>query len=289
MSYTVSCLHLATGLFTFIQTATMSNTTFSFSGSIPGKYDHYLGPYIFEPYGKHTASLIKNSSRNILEIAAGTGRVTKHIAGAMHPGAQLTATDINPDMLEIAKEKTGNHHVTFQTADAQQLPFNDNSFDCAVCQFGYMFLPDKQKGFDEAFRVLQPGGHFIVSTWDRVEDNITAHISFQTVAGFLGNNLPVFYGLPHSLYNPDEIINYLETAGFSNISAEKVVLTGVSPTAMDIATGYVEGNPVINEITKAGADLPDKIKQVIVQKIHEQVSGDPVHASLSAWVFEAYK
>lgn len=267
----------------------MSNTNFSFGGSIPGKYDHYLGPFIFEPYAKHTASLIKNNSRNILEIAAGTGRVTHHIAAAMHADARLTATDINGDMLEVAKQKTTSNRVQWQTADAQQLPFDNNSFDCAVCQFGYMFLPDKQKGFDEAFRVLQPGGHFLVSTWDKVENNIPADISFQTVSEFLGNQLPSFYSLPHSLYNPDEIINYLETAGFGKITSEKVVLTGESPRAMDIATGYVEGNPVINEITKAGAGLPEKIKQVIVQKIHEQVSKDPVQASLSAWVFEAYK
>lgn len=267
----------------------MSIPDFSFGGSIPAKYDHYLGPFIFEPYAKHTASLIKSSSRNILEIAAGTGRVTHHIAAAMHAAAQLTATDINGEMLEVAQAKANSSRVQWQTADAQQLPFDDNSFDCAVCQFGYMFLPDKQKGFDEAFRVLQPGGHFLVSTWDKVENNITAHISFETVAVFLGNHLPPFYTLPHSMYDPGAIITYLQNAGFSNTTYERVELTGVSPAAMDIAAGYVEGNPVINEITKAGADLPGKIKQAIVEKIHTQVSKDPVHASLSAWVFEAYK
>lgn len=162
----------------------MKNASFSFGGPIPELYDRYLGPYIFEPYAKDIAARIKLPVKQVLEVAAGTGRVTHHIAGCIGKDARLTATDINADMLAVARQRVNAPHIEWMTANAMELPFDDNYFDCVVCQFGYMFLNDRQKGFDEALRVLKPGGQFLFSTWDKVENNITAYISRQIVTAF---------------------------------------------------------------------------------------------------------
>ena len=267
----------------------MSTTNFSFSGSIPEKYDRYLGPYIFEPYAIYITERIKNSPGKVLEIACGTGRVTMHIAKKIGRHAKLIATDINPDMLEIAKQRVDAKNVQWQVADAQQLSFDDNSFDCIVCQFGYMFLPDKQKGFNEAWRVLKPGGQFLFNTWDKVENNITAYISRQIITEFFKDNPPEFYKIPFSMYDPEEMRTYLGNAGFKKMRIERITLPGESSSAIDIANGFVEGNPIITEIQKQDASQVESIKQKVAETIRKKFGDHPVRSELNAWVCEAEK
>src|SRR5689334_14032588 len=132
----------------------MSNTeTPAFSGSIPGHYDKYLGPMYFEPYALEIASRIDPSPVKIaLELASGTGRVTRHLRDVLNEDATLIASDISPDMLEIAKEKLKGEDIVWQVIDAQLLPFQDNSIDLIVCCFGFMLVPDRPKAFEEAYR-----------------------------------------------------------------------------------------------------------------------------------------
>lgn len=268
----------------------MSSNVPSFGGSIPRVYDRYLGPYIFEPFAIDTTERIKGNPKQVLEIAAGTGRVTRHILKKIGNNAHLTATDLNPDMLAIAKETINAPNITWQVADAQDLPFEDNSFDCIICQYGVMFLPDKDKGYSEAYRVLKPGGQFICTTWDKIENNITAAISRRVVISHFEKDPPIFYNIPFSMFDPAELKGYLDRAGFKNSDVRKVTLTGESPSAMDIATGFVEGNPIINELLKDRnpSDI-ELIKQKVAEEIR-QVAGDkPVRSELNTWVSEATK
>src|SRR5438128_697292 len=139
----------------------MSSTT-SFTGSIPSNYDQYLGPFLFEPYAIDLVKRLPHQGlKNVLEIACGTGRVTQHLVGELADDGNLIATDLNPDMITLARQKVSDGRIRWQAADAQQLPFGDNTFDAVVCQYGVMFFPDKPKAFAEAHRVLKNGGKFI--------------------------------------------------------------------------------------------------------------------------------
>jgi ubiquinone/menaquinone biosynthesis C-methylase UbiE len=261
-----------------------------FEKTIPGVYEKYLGPYLYEPYSIYVSNLVKNNPKSALEIGAGSGRLTNHLAKKMGKNAKLTALDINAGMINIAKQMVKATNVEFVEADAQNLPFADNSFDFVVCQFGFMFLPDKQKGFNEAWRVLKPGGQFIFVTWDKAENNITLHISQQTILHYLKATPPPFFGRAYFAMNdPEQLKTYAEVAGFEHVTIEKVTLEGESPTAMDAAIGFVEGNSIIHEILNEGNDLLETIKSTIVTKINKQVSPDPVKSVLNAWVGEAIK
>ena len=267
----------------------MTEINIPYKEAIPSKYESYLGPYLYEPYAIYTKGRIKGSPKNVLEMAAGTGRVTKHIAEKIGNEAKLIATDINPNMLDIAKKQVNVTNIEFLVADSQNLPFPDNSFDCVICQFGFMFLPNKQKGFNEAWRVLKPSGQFIFVTWDKAENNITLNISQQTVIQYLKDAPPPFYARPYAMHDPVELQNHLTIAGFSNSTIERVTLFGECPAAMDAAIGFVEGNSIIHEILKDGMELLDTIKAEIVEKINSQLSLDPVKSELNAWFGEAFK
>ena len=170
----------------------MEEKNIPFEKTIPGVYEKYLGPYLYEPYSVYVTSRIKAHPKKVLEIGVGSGRLTNHLANKIGAQALLNAIDINPNMLEIAREKVKASNVEFLVADAQSLPYPDHSFDCVICQFSFMFLPDKQKGFNEAWRVLKPGGQFIFLTWDKAENNMTLHISQQTILQFLKTEPPAY-------------------------------------------------------------------------------------------------
>ena len=163
-----------------------------FAGSIPGLYDRYLGPLLFEPYAEEVARRVQAyAPGNILETACGTGIVTEALHRAL-PGAHIVATDLNPAMLDVASHRIQSDNVRFEQADAQQLPFPDENFDLVICQFGAMFFPDKVKATAEARRVLRYGGRYVAIIWDRLERNAASQMAHQAVAGLYPTDPPTF-------------------------------------------------------------------------------------------------
>ena len=124
-----------------------------FTGSIPKLYETYLVPLIFEPYAADLANrLASRSLARVLEIAAGTGVVTRHLASVLPANVSIVATDLNQPMVDQAVAIGTARPVEWHQADAMHLPFPDGTFDAVVCQFGVMFFPDKAKAFAEARR-----------------------------------------------------------------------------------------------------------------------------------------
>src|SRR6266508_6700501 len=143
-----------------------------FSGSIPELYDTHLVPLIFEPYAADLVErLASKPVARVLEIAAGTGVVTRTMASSLPKSVSIVATDLNQSMLDQASALGTERPVEWRQADAMRLPFRDGTFDAVVCQFGVMFFPEKAKAFSEARRVLRPGGVFIFNVWDRIKEN----------------------------------------------------------------------------------------------------------------------
>jgi ubiquinone/menaquinone biosynthesis C-methylase UbiE len=165
-----------------------------FAGSIPEIYNRLLVPLIFESYALDLAKrVIETSPAHVLETAAGTGVLTRAIAARLPTGARIVATDLNQPMLDHAKsQQSDDDRIEWRQADAQALPFQDQSFDAVACQFGTMFFPDKVKGYKEARRVLKPGGHFFFNVWDKISENDFADIVTKELAAVFPDDPPRF-------------------------------------------------------------------------------------------------
>jgi ubiquinone/menaquinone biosynthesis C-methylase UbiE len=164
----------------------MGDDAAGFIGTIPQHYDQGLGPMIFVDYAADIARRVASSNpTRVLETAAGTGIVTRKLRDALSKDARLTATDLNPPMLEVARAKFhAGEQVEFRPADATALPFADGSFDAVMCQFGIMFFPDKAKSCSEVFRVLAPGGRYVFSVWDSHRYNPFGRITHEVAGRF---------------------------------------------------------------------------------------------------------
>jgi ubiquinone/menaquinone biosynthesis C-methylase UbiE len=139
-----------------------------FEGSVPELYDQYLVPLIFESYANNLVRRLRPlAPSTVLEVAAGTGVVTRAMALGLPETTAITCGDLSQPMVDHAARVGTARPVTFQRADVMQLPFADNSFDAVVCQFGVMFFPDQTQAYEEIRRVLKPGGTFLFNTWDK--------------------------------------------------------------------------------------------------------------------------
>jgi ubiquinone/menaquinone biosynthesis C-methylase UbiE len=269
----------------------MTNQTASFIGDIPEYYDCGLGPHYFVDYADDlTKRVAATNPTKVLEIAAGTGIVTRMLRDALPQATELIATDLNLPMLEAAKRKFKSDEVIqFLPADATQLEFSDEIFDAVVCQFGVMFFPDKDKSYREVYRVLQPDGHYIFNVWDSWEFNPSARVANDTIATFFPDDPPTFYQVPFSCHAIDPIKASLLAAGFNQISAHVISLNKVVPQMGIFAKGLVFGNPVIGQIRERGTTNPDEVLAAVYSALRKAFGDDPSSIPLQAIVVSACK
>jgi ubiquinone/menaquinone biosynthesis C-methylase UbiE len=261
-----------------------------FEGTVPVLYDEYLVPLIFEPYADDIAKRTKElGPKKILEIACGTGAVTRALASSID-GAEITAIDLNQPMLDRASSIGTARPVSWQKADALELPFADESFDVVVCQFAAMFFPDKPTAYREARRVLTNGGAYIFSVWDRIEFNEIADVVTSSLAMMFPSDPPLFLArTPHGHHDLATIRNDLAAAGFSRPHIETVALRSVARSAHDAAIAYCQGTPVRDELYARDSSRIDEATRVAENAIAERWGSGPIDARMQAHIIVAHK
>ena len=266
----------------------MSNSHTSFVGSIPETYHAHLGPLLFEPFARDLVGRLKPSSREILELACGTGIVTRHLHERFGGAATIAATDLNEGMLNQARLNLGPvHGITWQTADATALPFPDRTFDTVVCQFGVMFFPDKPRAMREAFRVLKPGGQWLFNVWDSLAVNPVTRVVHETVASHFETNPPNFYALvPFGFHDVATIRSLIDAAGFQDVVIDTVELESSGPSAEHVAKGLVCGSPLLLGIKERGGD-PEAITTAVAERLESTFGSRRVQATMQAHVVAA--
>lgn len=267
----------------------MSVTDKSFIGSIPELYDRLMVPLIFEPYARDLAARAAAlAPRSILEVAAGTGVVTRALAARLPTDTKLVSTDLNQPMLDQARKQMADRpHVIFRQADAQALPFDDAQFDVVLCQFGAMFFPDRAKAYREAKRVLKPGGTYLFNVWDRIEDNDFADEVTRTLASVFPSDPPRFLArTPHGYHDPDMIHADLQAAAFKNVSIEPLEAVSTAPSPDEAATAYCQGTPLRMEIEARGGSLEEATRNA-AEAIAKRFGRGAVSARIQALVVTA--
>ena len=258
-----------------------------FAGSIPRLYEAYLVPLIFEPYAADLVSRVApRSPGRVLEIAAGTGVVTRNLASVLPDSVTIVATDLNQSMLDQASTIGTERPVEWRQADAMQLPFADGTFDAVVCQFGVMFFPERARAFSEARRVLRPGGVFAFNVWDRIEDNEFADSVTTALASMFPDDPPRFMArTPHGYHDLPTIERDLTNGGFAaspDISTLAARSRAESPRVPAVA--YCQGTPLRNEIEARDASRLGEATDLAAEAIARKFGRGTVDGKIQAHV-----
>jgi hypothetical protein len=230
----------------------------------------------------------------VLELACGTGSVTRQLLAHLPSDAQLIATDLQPDMLDIAKISVAQRHlstpnVTWEIVDMTHIPHEDNRFDLIVCQFGLMLVREKQKALTEMHRVLRPGGRLLFSVWSAIVHNQIWDITGSVVERFLGANPMLQDPGPFSMADANIGFGLIKKAGFANAKVTAVDKTGQIDTAAMAVKGIIEGLPVITALSQKDPSLPAKVRTALELELVNRLGDHPLQSSLQALVFEVNK
>lgn len=263
----------------------MTTASATFSG--PQYYDEYLGPVWFEAYAADIARRLPQQPHgDVLEIACGTGILTKHLRECLDRSTRLVATDLSIPMLDYARRKCGDlPNVKWHEANALKLPFEDRSFGAVVCGFGIMFVPDRAGALRETRRVLIDGGVLLFNVWDRIENNPPAAANALVLESLFPGDAEMSFRAPFDMYDVDFLRGLLKATGFRAVRIEtvRIPIDGANPRKM--ATGQIRGTPRSALIEKRGVPLDmaiDKVTEAL-----KNSGGDPYHAHTQAVIVDA--
>ncbi len=261
-----------------------------FAGSVPELYDRFLVPLIFESYATDlVARLNEIGPDTVLEVAAGTGVVTRAMAEGVPESVSIVGTDLNQPMLDYAESVGTARPVIWQQADVTDLPFPDESFDVVVCQFSVMFFPDRRRAFSEICRVLKPGGSFLFNVWDRIEDNEFAAVVTDALAGLFPEDPPMFLArTPHGYYDEAVVQADVAAGGFASPARfEALEARSRAESADDPAIAYVQGTPLRNEVEAVDASQVGEATAVAAEAIAAQFGSADIDGKIRGFVVTA--
>ena len=265
----------------------MSDKFAGFTGDTPHHYDAGLGPNIFVDFADRlTMAACNGAATKVIELAAGTGIVSRKLRDKLHPDASLLVTDLNAPMLEVARRKfSKGANVDFAVANAMELAFDDAVFDLMVCQFGVMFFPDKRASFLEAARVLKPGGRYVFNVFSEMQKNPYSQIAYGVPAQFFPEDPPGFYKVPFHYGDPDIVREDLKAAGWQDVKHETIRLKKKIADPQTFARGLVYGNPLIDEIRTRGSVDPETVAAAILDELRATFGPSDMTMPLEATIF----
>jgi SAM-dependent methyltransferase len=260
-----------------------------FDGEIPRIYDDCLGPVLFDPYGDDLSRRVAaDGVGEVLELACGTGILTKHLLKNLPPATRIVATDLSGDMVNYARGKLGtSERIEWRQANAMELPFANATFDAVVCQFGWMFMPDKAVAAREVRRVLRPGGTFLFNVWDSLAHNDLPRVIQATLEERFPDNPPKFLPFAFGYHQRHLITTTLEAAGFSQVRVEEVAKRSVQSSARQVATGLVTGTPVRYALQERGNIDEMELIDAITARLAMEFGDPPAKARLLALIVTA--
>jgi SAM-dependent methyltransferase len=258
-----------------------------FAGSIPQLYATYFAPMLFEPYAEDLANRLASTPvSRVLEIACGTGVVTRQMASAFLGSVAIVATDLNQAMLDAAASLGTPASVEWRRADAQKLPFDAGTFDAVVCQFGVMFFPDKPAAFAEARRVLKSGGTYLFSVWDHIGENEFADTVTRALETIFPDDPPRFMiRTPHGYSDRVTIERDLAPGGWRTPpSFVTVAMQSRAASAQTAALAFCQGTPLRNEIEARDASRLGEATDVAARALAQQFGDGAIEGKMQAHI-----
>jgi SAM-dependent methyltransferase len=223
-------------------------------------YEDLFVPALFESWTGHLideASVEKGS--HVLDIACGSGVLARHALSKLGNSGRIAGVDPAPGMIAAAREIEPS--IEWILGSAEELEFDDNSFDCIVSQFGMMFFKDRHAAASEMYRVMKPGGRLAVAVWNSIEHNP----AYGDIIAVLDEQVSTAAGdalrLPYSLGDPEEVTGVFNRAGFSDLKVETKTEQARFPSSRTMVEAELRGWLPLFDIYLS----EDKIADVLVQ------------------------
>ena len=231
-------------------------------------YEDFTVRYQLEPWA---ASLLELASpragERALDLACGTGVVTRHLAPLLGSSGTVIGVDISPAMLQIARSLTppAGAGVEWREGDAQDLPLGDHLFDLVICQQGLQFVPDRVRALKEIRRVLADGGRLAFSVWC----DLQFHSIYETLFAVIARRFPESrVAAAFSFGDVQELERALNESSFSEVQIETREQTTRFPSADEFLVNTLRAGAAVNP---AAAQISPAERQALFAEIEQEV------------------
>lgn len=236
-------------------------------GNAPEIYDRYLVPALFGPWAPiliEQAGL--KSGERVLDVACGTGAVTRLAASHVGAAGHVTGVDINPGMLNVARSTpTHGAPVEWKEANAMMLPFPDGRFGAVFCQLGLQYFPDRVQALREMRRVLMPGGRLVLLVWRGITHSPGYAALTEALERHVGPAAASVMQAPFVFGDtPEELRALMSEAGFETIKIRSDVRMVRFESPEAFVRYQAGGSPLASHV--AGVD--DSVREALVSHVN---------------------
>jgi ubiquinone/menaquinone biosynthesis C-methylase UbiE len=243
----------------------------SFGGTPAENYQRYFVPSIGAPVAEDLIAIAGlQPGQRVLDVACGTGVVTRLAAERVGTAGAVAGLDVNPGMLAVARSQTPpDISINWYEASAESMPLADEAFDVVVCQMGLQFVPNKLAALREMRRVLVTGGRAFVTVpgpkppmFAIMTDALTRHIGPEAAS---------FGDLVFSMHDVDELTELMRSAGFREVDVQAKPKTLRVPAPADFLWQYIHSTPIAQAAAQADEAKRDALERDVCAQWQEFV------------------
>lgn len=235
--------------------------------SLGERYERYLAPVLFEPWAADlVARAAPQPDERILDVACGTGVVTREARRVAGAAAAVTGVDLNPGMLTRARARDTEGAISWVEGSVQSLPFPDASFTLVVCQQGLQYFPDRASALREMRRVLAPGGRLRISVWNAINHNPIFQALGRAWARYVepgAETLP-----PYTLGEGEGLLDEVKAAGFRDALSAVTTITLRYASLEEFPESYIRGTLLF----ETWSQLPEETRAALTSDVHSALA-----------------
>ena len=224
----------------------------NYSGTAAENYQRHFVPAIAEPVSVPLlAAAALRPGERVLDVACGTGVIARRAAEQVGPAGTVTAIDLSPDMIEVARTvpAPAMPPIEWHVGDAASLPFPDGAYDVVLCQMGLMFMEDQAAALREMQRVLATGGRVVISTPGRIQPVFLA--LERAIVEQINPDLGGFVRAVFSMHDPEVLAALLRGAGLREVTATVSPVRLRLPSPAEFLWQYINVTPLAPLVAQA--------------------------------------
>jgi ubiquinone/menaquinone biosynthesis C-methylase UbiE len=246
---------------------------FQLSGEAAERYERCGARYFLRPCAPSLVNAARLSAgERVLDVACGTGVVTRIAAERVGSAGRVVGVDLNPGMLAVARSLPA--PIEWLERSALDLGLEDASFDAVLCQQGLQFFPDKALALREMRRVLDRGGRLALSVWkgigayhQAVGDALARFISTEAGARFCASR---------QVPTKEDLQRLATEAGFADVEVRIDRIDIRLPPIDEFTLQHLAGSPVAQTMAAAPSDARAKVAASVAKQLRRYADGDGV-------------